>query len=173
MSDEKRSWTQVDLDEEIRRFKAQRSSNYSELVANVKKGKAGAIKSARAMFGRNVIVRALRVKSAAMVSNSPVWQEIADELGLRGQTASRPSAGRSKVGLDVALEKHAEATPESVVDDVIRRETIRLIRTAMAGEEAEATIEKLQRGDFDDEAARDLIDLYSEQRRDDQARNAR
>jgi hypothetical protein len=60
-----------------------------------------------------------------------------------------------------------------VVDDVIRRETIRLIRTAMAGEEAEATIEKLQRGDFDDEAARDLIDLYSEQRRDDQARNAR
>ncbi len=55
----KRSWTQTDLDDAIQRYKAQRSSNYSELVSNVKQGKAGAKKSARAMFGRNAIVRAL------------------------------------------------------------------------------------------------------------------
>ena len=162
----KRSWTQPDLDEAIREYKANRASCYPDLVAVVKKGKSGAIDSARKMFGRNAIVRELRVRSPAMVTKSAVWQAIRDELGL-GRQSRRPK----KTGLDIALEDKAVATNNPVVEQAIRRETVQLVRKSMDAEKAEATIEKLQRGDISDDKARELAVVVAEQQQDDLTRN--
>jgi len=161
----KRSWTKADLDEAIREYKAKRASTYNDLVSALKQGKAGAKKSARELFGRNAIVRALGVRSAAMVSGSPVWQAIADELGLRGRSTAHRHPQR--IGFDIALEDQAEATSEPVLDQTIQRETIRLIEKSMPAKEAEATIEKLQRGDLTDDAARELVEVLVQQQQDD------
>ena len=71
--DEKLSYTQKELDAEIRSYKAKRANNYDDLVEQVGKGKTGAKKAARKMFGRNAVAKALRVRSPTMVSNSKVW----------------------------------------------------------------------------------------------------
>jgi hypothetical protein len=103
----KRSRTQVDLDEAIREYKAERASTYYDLVDGVRRGTSGATKSARDLFGRNAIVRALGVTSAAMVSKSAVWQAIADELELRGPSRSTSRRPAQRIGLDIAIEDQA------------------------------------------------------------------
>jgi hypothetical protein len=162
----KRSWTQPDLDQQILAYKAKRASTYSELLNGVRAGRPGAKKTAQDTYGRNAIVRALGVKSPAMVTKSPAWQSIADELGLRSRKPVATHKPTQRIGLDIALEKQAEATSGTAIDDAIRRETIRLVRTSMPQAEAEATIEKLQRGEMSDDAAREVIRIYSEQQSD-------
>lgn len=98
----KRSRTRDELDEAIRKYKVDRASNYRDLVAGVKKGNRGAVESARKMFGRNAVASALNVRSPSMVSQSPVWQEIRDELGLDKQ-----KHGHKKTGYSAALENQA------------------------------------------------------------------
>jgi hypothetical protein len=169
----KRSWTQSDLDEAIREYKAKRASNYNDLVDGVKRRRAGAKKSARGLFGRNAIVRALGVKSAAMVSGSPVWQTIADELTLRGRSRSTSTQKSQRIGLDIALEDQAEATSAPILDQAIQQETIRLIEKSMPAKEAEATIEKLRRGEITDDKARDLVEVFSQQQHDQRTRKIR
>jgi len=162
----KRSWTQVDLNEAIRKYKAERASTYNDLVDGVKQGRPGAKKSARDLFGRNALVRALGVKSAAMVSNSPVWQAIADELKLRGPTRATARRPIQRTGLDIAMEDQAQATSAPILDQAVQQETIRLIERSMPAAEAEATIEKLQRGEITDDAARELVDVFAQQQHD-------
>lgn len=169
----KRSWTQNDLDEAIREYKAKRASTYNDLVDGVKRGSPGATKSARELFGRNAIVRALGVKSRAMVSNSAVWQELADKLGLRGRTKKSRHARGHRIGMGIALDKQAVAAGGTAVDQAIRRETIDLVTKAMPEAEAEATIEKLQRGDITDDQARELVEEFAEQQQDDRTRKIR
>jgi hypothetical protein len=169
----KRSWTQPDLDNAIREYKAKRASTYSDLVQGVKRGSAVAKESARRLFGRNVIVRELGVKSPAMVTNSPVWQGIANELGLRGRSSKARQPVKQRIGLGIALEQQAVASGESAVDEVVRRETIALVEKSMPAAEAEATIEKLQRGEITDDEARDLIEVLADQKQDDRTRKVR
>jgi hypothetical protein len=163
---QKRSWTQVDLDEAIRKYKSERASTYNDLVDAVKRGRKGAKKSARDLFGRNAVVRALGVKSAAMVSNSPVWQAIADELKLRGPSRSTSHPHSQRIGLEIAMEDQAQATSAPILDQAVQQETIRLIGKSMPATEAEATIEKLQRGEISDDAARELVDVFAQQQHD-------
>lgn len=54
----KRHWTQAELDDAIRDYKAKRASTYSDLVAGVKKGLKGATRKAQEMFGRNALAKA-------------------------------------------------------------------------------------------------------------------
>jgi hypothetical protein len=169
----KRSWTQSDLDDAIQEYKAKRASTYTDLVEGVKCGRAGAKKSAQKLFGRNALARALGVRSPAMVTNSPVWQRIANELRLRGRSRKGHHAVKQRIGVDIALEEQAIAAGGSAVDEVVRRETIALIEKSMPSAEAEATVEKLQRGDITDDQARDLIKLTADQKRDDRARKIR
>ena len=150
----KRSWLQDDLDEEIRKYKAHRASIYKELVERVREGRPGAIRAATKVFGRNLLVDKLGVKSPAMVTNSKVWQEIAEELKLKKDGVA-PRRGR--VGLDPALDKKADEEGGSVLDLVVNSETIRLINKWMRKEEAEATIFKLQSGEITDDQARELV----------------
>ncbi len=169
----KRSWTQPDLDEAIREYKAKRSSTFSDLVDGVKRRRPGATKSAREMFGRNAIARAFGVRSKAMVTNSPVWGGIADELGLRGRSSRTKPANGQRIGMDIALEKQAVGTSQPVMDQVIRRETVRLIQQTMPTAEEEATIEKLQRGDITDDAARALVEVFAQQQQDNRTHKVR
>ncbi|MCL2646270.1 MAG: hypothetical protein FWD61_04585 [Phycisphaerales bacterium] len=67
---ELQSWTQTDLDNAIRQYKADRSAAYADLCEAVRKGSAAAKKKAKEVYGRNAIARALGVKSKAMVSKS-------------------------------------------------------------------------------------------------------
>ena len=168
-----RSWTQTDLDDAIREYKASRSSTYGDLVNGVKLGKAGARKSARKLFGRNAIARALGAKAPAMVSNSPVWQEIADELKLRGVPKSPGPSPQRRIGMDIAIEEKAVSDGEAVVDQVIRQETVCIVQEAMPRKEAEATIEKLVRGEISDDQARELTEVFGAQTRDARTRKVR
>ncbi len=154
----KRSWTQGDLDSAIHEYKAQRASRYDELVQRVKSGHPGAKKAAQEMFGRNAIVKALGVRSPAMVTKSKAWHGIAADLGLQckaneGHRAPRPK----KIGLDMALQKQADTQADIVVDKASRNETIRLISKNLKGKEAEDTLASLDRGDMTDEQAHDIV----------------
>lgn len=160
-----KSWTQVDLDEAIRKYKAERASSYADLVAGVRANRPGAKSAAQEIYGRNSIVRALGVKAPAMVTKSPVWQAIADELGIpRGQERNQSSL--QKVGLDIAIEKQASESSASGLDIAVRNETIKLVRKAMAREEAEVIVERLRDGTITDDQARELAEAVKDQKRD-------
>jgi hypothetical protein len=164
----KRAWTQIDLDAAIQEYKARRVSRYSELVDAVKSASPGAKKAAQKLFGRNAIARALGVKARAMVTKSPVWQEIADELMLvRGK--HRCSA-QKRIGHDMAMEEKAVATSETPADQAIRNETIGLINKKMSKEAAEATVDKLSRGEISDDQARQIAEKVAEQSQDARSR---
>lgn len=169
----KRSWTQLDLDDAIRAYKARRASRYGDLVDGVQRGQQGARKAAREIFGRNALVRVLGVRSPAMVTNSPAWQEIADELRLRDHVSKKRRAPAQRIGIEIAQDEQAVASGESVVDEVVRRETVALVEKAMPALEAEATIEKLQRGEITDDQARELVNVSADQKRDDRMRRIR
>lgn len=169
----KRSWNQSDLDDAIREYKVRRASRYSDLVDGVKRGRPGAKKATRELCGRNVIVRELGVKSGAMVSNSPVWQEIADELRLRGQPNLSKLTPEQRIGIEIASEQAAVASDDTVVDQVVQRETIAMVRRSMSAPEADVTIEKLRLGEITDEEARELITLTADQKQDDRSRTIR
>lgn len=109
----KQSWTQPDLNKEIRNYKAHRATRYAELVDGVRKNLKGAKKAAREMFGRNAIARKLGVKSPNMVGKSPVWLAIAEDLKIplhreriRG---SRRTGKTGRIGLDIAVEQASVA----------------------------------------------------------------
>lgn len=168
-----RSWTQTDLDDAIRQYKAQRANSFSDLVDAVRRGKPGAKKAARQTYGRNAIARALGVKSHAMVTKSPAWQSIADDLRLREVTRGSGRTTGKRVGLEIALEEKAvEAYPGSL-EIAVSAETVSLIRKVMPELAAETTIEKLERGEITDEQARELIDAVAEQHADSKTRQVR
>lgn len=158
----KKPWTQPDLDEAILEYKAKRASTFKDLVEGAKRAKPGAKKSAQALFGRNAIWRALGVKSKAMVSSSTVWQDIADELGIPRGPRKSGHPRKQWIGMDPALEEQAVASGESAFDEVVRRETIALVEKSMPAAEAEATIEKLQRGEITDDQAHEISEALAD-----------
>lgn len=164
-----RSWTRSDLDNAIHEYKAKRASIYHNLVQAVKRGGEGAKNDARRLFGRNAVARALGVKAKAMVTYSPAWQQIANELGLRGSQKGK-LARAQRVGLSIAIEQAAMASEE---DEVVRRETVELIKKSMPPEAAEPTIEKLYRREITDDEAREIIDTYADQNKDDRTHKVR
>lgn len=161
----KRSWVQNDLDEAIRRYKAERASTYRDLVQAVQSGKPGAKKAATRLFGRNSITKALGVKSVAMVSYSQPWRDIAEELCLapvKGGTLRKSG----KIGLDIAVEAKAQAEEKDVSDLVVSRETLSLLKKHLPAEAADALANRLHTGDTTDEEAREMVRIYREQKAD-------
>lgn len=166
-----KSWTQPDLDAAIREYKARRASNYGDLLEGVRAGRTGAKKAAQEMFGRNAIARELGVKAPAMVTKSPEWQSLADELGLsRGK--DRNTVQRRKVGLEIALESSA-SNSQPALEHAVRQETIQLIKKSMSKTEAAAVIEKLELGETTDDQARALIEVVKDQKREGRTRRVR
>lgn len=154
----KRSWTQLEVNRKIAEHKAN-TANYHELVNLVAEGTLGATKAARKLFGRNAIAAKFGIPPA-MVTKSTEWQGIADVLGLAKRSGSPSQPRPTKIGLDIAIEKQGEAAAVPAIDQAIRRETIKIVKAAMERVSAEATIEKLDRGDMSDDQARELADIY-------------
>jgi hypothetical protein len=124
------------------------------------------------MFGRNAVARALLVRAPAMVTKSPEWQAIAEELRLsRGK--DRNQMKRQKVGLDIAIESEASKNTQSGIAVVVQNETIRLIQSSMPKTEASPLIEKLQRGEITDDQARAVVEVVKDQKRDNRSRKVR
>jgi hypothetical protein len=168
-----RSWTQGELDKAIQEYKARRASTYPDLAEGVKQGKQGAIKSARRLFGRNAIARALGVKAPAMITKSSVWREIASELGLSREVKGRRPGKAKRVGEEIAQEEKAEAAGDTTEAEVLRNETIRLAEKSLPRKEADAIIERLVGGQIDDDQAREMINLAVEQRKENKTRKTR
>ena len=150
----KRSWTQPDLDEAIRTYKAKRGALFQRFVSLLDDPKTSASrkrslrKDAQKKFGRNAIARALGVKSAKMVSHSQPWISMAELLGLprqAGKTAG-PSRPRRRIGEEIAVEQASMAAADegedtSVDTGIIRAErekTLRQIRMLAKSEHADA-----------------------------------
>ncbi|MCL2647110.1 MAG: hypothetical protein FWD61_08910 [Phycisphaerales bacterium] len=180
---ELQSWTQTDLDNAIRQYKAERAGAYADLCEAVRKGSAAAKQRAKEVYGRNAIARALGVKSKAMVSKSQAWLAIAGELNFplnrsRRTQGTRHTQWTGKIGHDIAVEEKS-ATPEAGADNAPaeqkletaeRQETIRRInamvragKTAKKRAEnekaAEALIQTLQRGECTDDQARQVAEM--------------
>jgi hypothetical protein len=169
---ERRSWTQADLDAAIREYKAARAVEYRKLVEGVRRKLPGAIASARRMFGRNVVVRALSVKSPAMVSKSVAWRQIADELGLCERRA-RGRVTTKKVGLEIGVEVRSVKTSSSQLDQLVHQETLDQIDLFLPPDAAADARDKLSRGEMTDEQARELVNLCRDQKSDDRNRKVR
>jgi hypothetical protein len=167
-----KSWTQSDLDDAIRKYKAERAPSYRDILESVQAGRPGAKKAAQQLFGRNAVARALQVKAPAMVTYSPEWQAIAEELRL-SRDKGRNRKASQKIGLDIAIEEQASETAQSGLDAAVQDETIRLIRKSMSRAEAEPLIERLQRGDITDDQARELVEIVKDQNRDSRTRKVR
>jgi hypothetical protein len=171
-----RSWTQYDLDNAIRQYKAKHSAQFREIAEGVRNDLPGAHKAAQRLFGRNVIARELCAKSATMVSKSEVWQEIAIELRLPRKSKKSPTLAGSKcIGFNIALEEEArqEFGTSEVLNTVFRNETIWLLRKELPVNEAEQKIEQFERGEITDDQARELVKLCRQQRQDNKARRVR
>jgi hypothetical protein len=160
-----RTWSQGDLDDAIRKYKALRADQYSNLVDGVRRSRPGALKVAREIYGRNAIARALGVKASAMVSKSPVWREIAEELRLVSEKG-RALRRSGKIGLDLAVEAKAETEGGDVLDLAVSRETLSLIKKHLPAAAAETLAHRLYTGDTTDDEAREMVKMYLEQQAD-------
>jgi hypothetical protein len=182
----RRSWTQAELDEAIADYRARRGARYSEMLSLLdnpgtpERRKRAVRREAQHLFGRNAVARALGVKSARMVSQSPAWVHIADALGLprrrRDRAGRRPSGGR-RVGLDMAVEEASTAAPETseyapaemAITRGEREKTLARIRKlAESGRDeavpqAKALYEKYEAGELTDEQVRQTVDLVMAQ----------
>ena len=154
---EKLPWTQPELDAAIRSD----IEKHADIIANAKKGKAGAKREAQKFFRRNAVVKRLGVKegSAGLVSKSKPWLELADAIGLR-----RKSGRGAKVGLNIALEQKADADDSSVAAVATSRETEARIQAAIESATGKkkkegfvVLLDKFTRGEVTDDQAREIV----------------
>ncbi len=176
----KRSWTQPDLDDAIREYKAKRSASFQQFVSLLDNPETPASrkrtirKEAGRMFGRNVLAKALGVKAAKMVSQSAPWVSIAKALGLQRRTGKTVGQGRTmtRIGEEMAIEQASMAasdTDEYAAADAgilraEREETLRQIRMLAESElpqakpQAKALFDSYQAGEMTDDQVRRSID---------------
>jgi hypothetical protein len=167
-SKKKKEWTQQEVDKAIKQLRAGMGATYYDLVENVRRGLPGAEKEAKKLYGRNALARRLGLRSRALVSKSPVWQDIAKELKLRhkGEETKR-IGGRRRMGYEMAVGEKAEEVGDTTSSRVIRKETVSLIRNNLPADQAAEIISKLETGQISDERARAIVRFTIEQRKDD------
>jgi hypothetical protein len=161
-------WTRQEVDTAIKQLRAEKASTYYDLVENVRLGLRGAKKKAKELFGRNALARRFGLRSPALVTYSPVWQEIAEELDLphKGEEMKR-LGGRGRTGYEMAAEEKAEEVGDTTFRRVTRNETVSLIRRSLPADHAEATISMLEAGQITDDSARQIVQLDIQRRKDD------
>jgi hypothetical protein len=173
-----RSWTQGDLDEAIREYKASRSGAYQHLLTVLDSPKSPALakraarKKAKETFGRNVIARALGVKSAKMVSQSQPWIAMAKALGLPRRAGTQAGAARpTKIGEEIAVEQASmdavdtddHAPSDASLQRAEREETLGKIRALAKSEQpdaksnAKALYDRYEAGEMTDEQVRQTV----------------
>jgi hypothetical protein len=172
VSSKKQSWTQPELNTAI----TAEIKKYSEALASARNRSEGAHQALRKVLGRNALARRLGVKAAKMIGDSPVWRRLADEFGMGRKSGGAAVSRPTKIGLDVAEEKAAEAAGDTTKAEVLRRETLAMINKAMktakpqVREALKTLADELVRGQRDDEDARATLTLYTDQQQDDRSR---
>ena len=104
-----------------------------------------------------------------MVTKSPVWQQIAEDLDLprKGHLGGLHKGKRR--GLDIAVEEQSEAKGDLVAADVDKRDTVALIKREIGDKRvAGLLIEQVEEGKMSHEKAVETIRVYLEQQQDEQ-----
>jgi hypothetical protein len=70
--------------------------------------------------------------------------------------------GKKRIGLELVDEERADESGSPVLDEVIRNETIALIRKHLPPAAAENVLDKLDSGEWTDDQARDCVAEYLE-----------
>ena len=117
---EPRHWTQANLDRAIARLWGDDVIRYFVLRDGIQDGWEQSLREARAIFGRNAIARRLGVRGKAMISKSPIWQQIAVELDLHSVKRLKHY---KRVKMKKALTALAEHDESCVSDELSREET--------------------------------------------------
>ena len=157
--------TQALVNAMVANRKIEQGKKYDELLKAVKEHRPGADKAAQIAWGRNNTARDLEV-GRTLISNCPLWCEIADELGLRRRTRRSSTVRPKKTGLDVGMEKKAERASQSTLDVVEQNETIERIRKTLPIDDAEELIDRFVRGEVSDDNVEHILALFAEQRID-------
>ena len=108
-----------------------------------------------------------------MVSKSPPWIDIADELGIERKAGSVGSVDRKRIGMNIAVEEKSQAESKSGMDQAIQRETIKMIRQTLKGEQeslADGLIKDLQNNRRTDDEVRELLNEFVAQGKDRRAK---
>lgn len=179
------SWTQPKLDAAIREYVAQRAGALKSLTEAIQGKRPGAVESARKMFGRNEVARALRVKSRTMVTKSEAWIEIADDLHLRPDEL-RGIRRKDKIGFDIAVERKSQSQEDPVLDELEKREAIEgtgghmteekaiaFVNKHLSGYEAEAIIASIKQGETPPERVVGMVNTLLKDREDTRRRRRR
>jgi hypothetical protein len=145
-----RSWSQLELDEAIRDYRARHAKQYRELLEAVGKNRRGAKRAAQKLFGRNAIGRELRCRSSAMVSLSPEWEKIRADFGFsKGRTVKG-----ARIGLSVALDALTKSrSPVDLAEEKEMREMVALL----AADQKDAILRDVQTGKMSRERAIEVI----------------
>jgi len=105
-----------------------------------------------------------------MVSKSEPWLEIAEELQLpRKNLGARGIDKQKRIGTEIACERKAQGRGNTVIAEVIQNETVALAREHLPRALAESLIQTVEAGRMDDDKARQVIELYQDQQKDDRA----
>lgn len=152
-SGKSRGWTQCELDDIIRKLRADSAAKIGRLRRAIANGDMPARREATELYGRNALSRKFDAPRA-MITGSTAWQELADYLGLR---RGRKVRGGQQIGIDIAVEQASQeehAREESVamaweqLHDQVPDEILASIR------------EQLTQGDLTDEQARSAVSEY-------------
>jgi hypothetical protein len=157
-----RSWTQREVDEAVSAYKARRAGLYERLRQGVQSGDPDAHKRVRKEFGRNAIAVALGVRAKAMISKSPAWQVIAEELHIPRKASGVPRRAMTRIGLDKAIEEKAVQDSVKPDEQAASNEILAKIRR-LPKSQAEPMAERYLRGGYSDEEVRELLSVVNEQ----------
>jgi hypothetical protein len=127
--------------------------------------------TARKIFGQRAIARSLKIPqgSRKLIKNCTAWSKIASELKIDVKPARRP---RTKIGLAMALEEHADQSGDPVVDEASRHEVEEKLVEAIASSEFpnqkqafEDLLAKFRAGEYTDEEATAIFKMAQSQYR--------
>jgi len=151
-----RRWTQRDVDKEIQKLRTAGAAKIKKLRQLINRDEESAKREAKKLYTRNAIARKLKA-SGALISRSPEWQELADQLGLpRG----RKTAGRRNFGFDEAVElaseeQHDRAAPVASLLEQVREQ--------VPSDVFDAVREQFAAGQLTDQEVRDAFGEYLDQ----------
>jgi len=168
-----KSYTPEELSRAIAGHFMQNLESYNHFLGCIEaatgENRKQAIEKARKVFGRNVVADALYA-NRKRVGDSPEWRQRARALGLIDDTEA-PTASKSKVGFEIAVDQASVADGDATAADVERREAIRRLQSVLPSvkakdgrrEAVEKVIDRLTAGEVAANEASQLADAIIDQ----------
>ena len=157
----KRRWTQPELNKAIRDLRAR----YRGMIEQARRGKPGARQEVLRIFRRHALADRLGVKSRRMVTDSPDWRQLAEEVNLPRKGALDGSRRTAKIGLGIALAQAADTSDLTQLDTATHNETLRTLCRAIEAakgpkqrSEFQSVWEQFELGEMTDDQACRMLD---------------